>query len=563
MTFGCAVRRKALARFALCACAALTCLTPAFAQSPAVLPAPSAPPLASGSPQPRAAFDRHELVLGQGASAVVHLYGASAITLVASSAGVDARFDATTRAVTLVASATLGDVTITGTDPHGNTDTILVHVVAPAGVIPSDVSVTVAGTPAREFLAGRLRVELRPLVHLCTACVLEFPAISALDPTLATQRIDVRLRGPNAATVTGQTTLHVIANDFVSGSEPATLLYSDDPESVGADGVLFRSTQPIDARHPARLYAYHAAVDAGRSMYVIVSTLGQQSDVQLTGAAVGPYGDYHCVGHTATIAYLARRALHEGIRVHLMPDAPEVLRLNARAMPAKTLVTGIYDIAVVAGDPVRVSVVSASGDADPRLLLAGKLEGDDGHQRRGEYELATVKPLVLTYAAGQSNESALPAGSGSGEGELLQLSADYPALHGDFGVLRNVILHLKNPLDSPQTVNLYVTPVNGPDTVTIWFAGDAASTEIGRIADPAARTLVRQFTLAPNSTQDVGAQFMADGSSWFPLELGLTSAAVQPPPANAFDVCTRALTDQVSAIVIPSLSRDRLNHRAW
>jgi hypothetical protein len=521
------------------------CLAPAFAQNVAP-PAATPGPAASGSPQPHAAFDRHELVLAPGATAMVHLYGASVIALVASSTGVDAHYDAATRTVTLIAANALGDVTITGIDPRGNTDTILVHVVMPAGVIPSDVSVTLAGTPTRDFLAARLRVELLPLTHACAACVLEFPSLATLDPAQPTQRIDVRLRGPNAATVTGTTTLHLIASDFVGGREPATLLYSDDPESVGADGLLFRSTQPIDVQHPARLYAYHAAVDAGRSVYVVVTTLGRQTDLQLTGAAVGPYGDYHCVGHTATVAYLAHRALHEGLRVRVTPDAPAVLRVNARAMPAKTLVTGIYDIAVVAGDPVRVSVVSTSGDVDPRSLLDGREEADDGHQRRGEYQLAGVKPLVLTYSAGQPNESAIPAGSGSGEGELLQLSADYPALHGDFGVVRNVVLHLRNPSAAPQTVNLYVTPVNGPDTVTMWFSGDPAATEVGRIADPAVRTLVRQFTLAPGVTQDVGAQFMADGSSWFPLELGLTAGPVQAPPANPFDVCARALTDQVS-----------------
>jgi hypothetical protein len=527
-----AARWLALARILACALAAVVCLAPAAAQSVA--------------PQPRGAFDRHELVLAPGGTAVVHLYGAAAVALVASGTGVDARYDAATRSVTLVAANALGDVTITGTDPRGDADTILVHVVAPAGVIPSDVTITAAGAPARDFLAARLRAELRPLTHACAGCVLEFPDIAALDPTQPTQRVDVRLRGPNTAAVTGQTTLHLVVDDFVGAREPATLLYSDDPETVGTDGVLFRSTQPIDAAHPARLYAYHAAADAGRSMYVVVSTLGAQSDVQFTGAAVGPYGDYHCVGHTASIAYLAHRAQREGIRAHVTPDAPAVLRLNARAMPAKTLVTGIYDIAVASGDPVRVSVVSASGDVDPRTLLAGKAEDDDGHQRRGEYELSTVKPLVLSYTAGQPDESAIAAGGGSGEGELLQLSADYPALHGDFGVVRNVVLHLNNPAATPQTVSLYVTPVNGPDTVTMWFAGDPAPTEIGRVADPAARTLVRQFTLAPGAAQDVGAQFMADGSSWFPLELGLTAGAVQPAPANAFDVCARALSGQVS-----------------
>ena len=163
------------------------------------------------------------------------------------------------RTVTVTAGNVLGDVTITGTDPHGNTDTIIVHVVAPAGVVPGDVTVTTAGAPARDFLAARLRVELKPLAHLCAACTLDFPTIATLDPTVPVQRIDVRLRGTGAATVTGQTTLHLVVDDFVAGREPVALLYSDDPESVGTDGVLFRSTQPIDAQHPARLYAYHAA----------------------------------------------------------------------------------------------------------------------------------------------------------------------------------------------------------------------------------------------------------------------------------------------------------------
>ena len=73
-------------------------------------------------------------------------------------------------------------------------------------------------------------------------------------------------------------------------------------------------------------------------------------------------------------------------------------------MPARTLVTAIYDIAIAAGDPIRVSVVSASGAVDPLTLLGGKLEASDGHQRRGEYDLTTAKPLALTYVAGQPHD---------------------------------------------------------------------------------------------------------------------------------------------------------------
>jgi hypothetical protein len=532
-------------RFASVIAMVLASTSVAVAQATAPPPSASPVPIPSASAAPRGAFDRHVLTLAPGESGIVHLFGASALALAVSSAGVDAHFDAPTRSVTVLAVA-LGDSVITGTDPRGNTDTIAVHVVSPAGVVPSDVTVTLAGTPQREFAVARLRAELRPLLHLCAACAFDLPTQATLDPVQTLQRVDVRLRGPNAATVNGSTNVHLTLVPFVVAHEPVTLLYSDDPESVGTDGLLFRSTQPVDTTHPARLYAYHAAADAGRNVYIVVTTLGAQSDVQLTGSGIGPYGDYHCVGHAATMNYLARRAQHEGVHATIGAAAPLILRVNARAMPARTLVTGIYDIAVTTGDPVRVSVVSAAGDANPLALLSGKLEASDGHARRGEYELSTVRPLALSYTAGQPHESALPAGGGGADGELMQLTADYPALHGEFGVLRTIVLHLQNPSASAQTATLYATPVNGPDTVTMWFNGDAAPTEIGRMADTNTRTAIRQFTLAPGSTQDVSALFMADGSSWFPMELGITAGPTTPPPANAFDVCGRALTDQAS-----------------
>ncbi len=530
-------------------------LAVAGAQPAPPLPLASPPPAAgtprgAATPQPKASFDRHELVLAPGASTVVHLFGASAVTLTLSNTQVDARYDAPTRSVIITAHQ-LGDTTIVGTDAHGTSDTILVHVDAPAGVIPSDVTVVVAGTPAHEFLLARVRAEIKRLAHLCGACTLDLPGAANLDGTLPAQPLDVRLGGPNVSAVSGQTTLHLVVDQLVSKREPVTLLYSDDPESVGVDGVLFRSSQPVDADHPARLYAYHAAADNGRSIYLVVTTLGQQSDVQLVGATVGPYGDYNCVGHAATNAFLVRRMQPEGMRVHASADAPAVIPLNSRRMPARTLIAAIYDIAVVSGDPVRITIVSASGDADPLTLLAGAEIASDGHARRGEYDLSTLKPLALNYTVGQTDEPVLAVGNGASSddtpagGELAPLRANWAGLHGEFGVLRSIALHLKNATADPGTVSLYATPANGPDTLNMWFAGDSAPVEIGRIADPNSRTLIRQFTLAPGAAQNVNVLFMADGASWFPIEVGLTSGPTIPPQPNAFDGCVRALQDQV------------------
>ena len=524
---------------------------PAPLPSASPLPSPTAVSPAGGTPAPKASFDRHELVLAPGASAVVHLFGASSVTLALSNSQVEARYDAPTRSVIITAHQ-LGDTTIVGTEAHGTSDTILVHVDAPAGVIPTDVTVVVAGTPAHEFLVARIRAEVKRLAHLCAACTLDLPTAATVDATLPAQPLDVRIKGPNAASVAGQTTLHLVDDVLVSKHEPVTLMYSDDPESVGVDGVLFRSTQPVDVDHPARLYAYHAAADNGRSIYLVVSTLGQQSDVQLVGATVGPYGDYNCVGHAATNAFLIRRIQPEGARVHATSDAPAVIPLNSRRMPARTLVAAIYDIAVVSGDPVRITVVSAGGDADPLTLLTGPEIASDGHARRGEYDLSTLKPLALNYAVGQADEPVLAVGNGAPDAdsdaqgaELQPLRPHWAALHGEFGVLRSIALHMKNDTGSPGTVSLYATPANGPDTLNLWFAGDSVPTEIGRIADPNSRTLIRQFTLAPGTAQNTNVLFMADGASWFPIEVGLTAGPVIPAQPNAFDGCVRALQDQV------------------
>jgi hypothetical protein len=102
-------------------------------------------------------------------------------------------------------------------------------------------------------------------------------------------------------------------------------------------------------------------------------------------------------------------------------------------------------------------------------------------------------------------------------------------------VLRSVSLQLANPTSAPQNVYLYEQPgANGGVTTTMWFAGDAAPTEVRCVSDPSQRYLVKGFGLAPGQTLTVSGSYMTDGTSWLPLFFGLTAT---PPPAAPLDGC--------------------------
>jgi hypothetical protein len=321
--------------------------------------------------------------------------------------------------------------------------------------------------------------------------------------------------------------------------DPEVLFYSDDPERLGAldDGVLFRGT--IDPSRPARVYVYHVS-DVPRRLYLALATTSGIAHVQVLGAAAGPTDAFSYVGHLSTLRYLLERAPQESSITTVSPAAPVLVPLGAGPMLAGQLIAAIYDLRVLDGGPVNVMVVAASTAVDPSMLLAQPEHPDDGHFRRGEFSLANVPPLALTYTAGAPEPAPFTVGVryfANGQAAFPNLRPDMVAaggqrapLAGDYGVLRNVALQLANPTPAPQNVYLYEQPgANGGVTTTIWFDGDLAPTEVRCVSDPSQRYLVKAFGLAPGQTLNVTGTYMTDGTSFLPLSFGLT--ATQPPIA--------------------------------
>jgi hypothetical protein len=491
--------------------------------------------------------DRSRVAIVPGASVTVNVSGgAGLLTVQPSFGGVDARYDDRTRTLLLTGRAN-GRGTVTLSDAVGDSAVVNVLVAPPAGVVPSDVTVELAGTVSPQFATARAQAAIAQLAQMQPGTTIAVSGVTTgpLRPGDAVEaRASVTLRGNDTyVDQTGTTNLHLRVSALPQ-LDPIVLFYSDDPERLGPldDGVLFRGT--IDPTRPARTYAYHVSDAGTRRLYLALQPANGAARVQVLGAAAGPSDAFSYVGHLSTLRYLLERPPQESFVASVAPGAPYVIPLGAGNMLPGQLLAGIYDLRVLDGGQVNVMVVAASNGTDPATLLAQPERPTDGHFRRGEFSLTNVPPIALAYTVGGAEPQPFAVGVryyANGQPafpnlrqDIVQQAGQRAPLAGDYGVLRNVSLQLVNPTSAPQNVYLYEQPgANGGVTTTMWFTGDAAPTEVRCVSDPSQRYLVKGFGLAPGQTLTVTGQYMTDGTSFLPLFFGLSSAQPPVPPLDA------------------------------
>jgi hypothetical protein len=524
-------------------------MPPQATPSPVPSGIPSGTPSAAPSALPSAPIrvDRARVGVVPGGTVVVNVAGGvGPLTAQASFDGVDVRYDDLRRTLSLTGRAN-GRGTVTLSDAAGDSAVVNVLVAPPAGVVPSDVTVELAGTVSPQFAVARVQAAIAQLAKLQPGATLTANGVTT-GPLRGGDALEARatviVRGNDQfVDQSGTTNVHVRVGALPQ-LDPVVLFYSDDPERLGPldDGVLFRGT--IDATRPVRVYAYHVSDASTRRLYLALQpTAGAR--VQVLGAAAGPSDAFPYVGHLSTLRYLLERAPQESFVAALAPNVPYLIPLGAGNMLPGQLLAGIYDLRVLDGAPVTVTIVAASSGIDPATLLVQPEHPSDGHFRRGEFSLSNVPPLALSYAVGGAEPAPFAVGVryyANGLAAFPNLRPDIVAqagqrapLAGDYGVLRSVSLQLANPTATPQNVYLYEQPgANGGVTTTMWFAGDPAPTEIRCVSDPSQRSLVRGFGLAPGQTLNVSGTYMTDGTSWLPVFFGLTST---PPPLAPLDGC--------------------------
>jgi hypothetical protein len=414
----------------------------------------------------------------------------------------------------------------------------------PAGVVPAAVNVELAGVVSPAFALARVQAAVAANAQLRANAAALVSGVTIAQPLHPGEVLEaqafVTLTGNGQwSDVPGTTAVHVAVTPLPP-LQPQVLFYSDDPEHVTADGVLYRSPIPIDRTRAARAYVYHVSDAPDRRLYLVLQAAGA-ARVQVLGATAGPSGDFGFAGHLSTLRYLVEHGTQESY-VATLSGGALAIALDTAAMRPNDLVAAVFDLRVLDGDAVTASIVAVTGTTDPLALLAQPEQPDDTHGRRGEFDLTAIPPLALAFAAGGVE----PAPFTVGVPVFPNLRAGGRALGGDYGVLRAVSLQLSNPTADPQSIYLYEAPLGGTATTTFRFAGDDQPTSVGCV-DPSqtSRYLVRTFALAPGESRTVTGEYMTDGTSSFPLAFGLTGT---PPPAPPPTACGHAGMGAAAAV---------------
>jgi hypothetical protein len=486
--------------------------------------------VAQAPPAPAISVDRAHAGIPLGTSVTINVAGtAGPLTVQVPYDGLDASYDPRTRRL-LVTGRTAGSGNITLTDRNGNTAAIAVLVAPPAGTVPTDVDVALAGTVSAPFVTARIRDAIeRALVRQPSTLLdvhgLTIPnALAPGDKLEAQAGVTIEGRGAYVD-VAGRTNLHVHV-DAVPPLDPVTLFYSDDPEYVGAQlaGVLFRGT--IDAQTPARLFAYHVAFGAPRQLTLALRAAAG-ARVQVLGTISGASPAFAYIGQQSSARYLAEHASGESAIVTVLPNTPYLIPLGT--MQPGDLIEAILDLHVLDGGPLEVDLATNPAGAALPPLDGAELPGDT-HGRRGVFPLTGIAPLALSFASGAPE----PAPISVGDAALPNQRTDGRPLGGDYGVVRPFTLHLANTSAAPLSVYLYeLTSGSGGTTTTFWFDGEVTATLVPCIDDPAQPHLIKTFALAAGVTRTVNGTFMTDGAGSYPVHFGLSATAPMPVPPNA------------------------------
>ena len=168
-----------------------------------------------------------------------------------------------------------------------------------------------------------------------------------------------------------------------SKDEGGTLLFSDSPESVTEDGILYQDT----VKGEARILYYHLnSSDSDKKVAVVLQSAdGQPAIVRVTrGGACYPSPDYLHVGKMTQMAYFEGEA-HGDIYIGRGRHRLLQENMDTTILHPGDLVYGVYDFA--SNRPIKVSVIMYPADTDPyEFLEQARVLPKDEQRLRGTFQ---------------------------------------------------------------------------------------------------------------------------------------------------------------------------------
>lgn len=304
-----------------------------------------------------------------------------------------------------------------------------------------------------------------------------------------------------------------------------SLLFSDSPETVNEDGILYSDT----VSGKVRLLYYHVnGMDLPRKLAVIVGNeTGDPADITIDNYAIGgPSTDYLEVGKTTQQDYFGGKKV---AFVHVSPHEQKLLlsELSNIKINTNQLVYGIVDFTSL--KPIKVTVMMLPIKTDPlQFVKMAKVLPKDACRLRGTFagmnRIVRAKQIYnpdkdgivgITLADGKQDQ--FRTGIDATDGSIVQNT-------GNYGVLYKIQV----PIAKNKKLRYYLNPRGGyyAGAVTI---SDALRGQRRMIQTPLDKPFFSNNSLSEieylgeyGSDDETCLEFSPPGASNLPVRLILT-----------------------------------------
>lgn len=442
-----------------------------------------------------------------------------------------------TAIVAASADEATGTIRVTGVRPGRDVVTVeregaivrLFPVVKPYAATlntPRTVEVTGALVPASHIIA-LTRAAAMDCATLTPGAKITVPEGGFPVAALAAGRgqsvsVPVRVTGPEMLTVERKVFVPIV-NRPTPFAKVATLLYSNNPESLTGPQRLFYARLPEFKEGAARLL-YHHQNKSGKSLRFSVE-LQNEADapakVLLTGGDAGPARDTVWVGYRAGADFVDAQENRVGVWLELPPHSRMIL--SDLRLPDALTISGLMQFRVLSGPPplVKVTVEEQSASAEIAFLalpLAAQ-----------RIAASPTPPAFLSphvYAEPLERLKAEYAVGGRwtfvpfGKKPRPSVAAGKATLYGDYGVTYEIAFRLTNPTTAAATARVVFEPSAGLAGGVFLVAEQQRErrVEIPR-TDMPTETALGSYRLAPGETRDIRIRTLPLSGSNYPATL--------------------------------------------
>jgi len=167
-----------------------------------------------------------------------------------------------------------------------------------------------------------------------------------------------------------------------SAETSGTLIFSDSPETVKQDGILYSDV--VEGKSRILYYHLNGTMDDKKVVVILENMSADDSFVSITrGGIGGPSEDYLDVGKATQTEYFQAPKLD---KIYLAARGKRILdsRMSATVVAPGKLVYGVFDF--TAKVPVKVSVVMLPATEDPLTFVSkARVLPADEHRLRGTF----------------------------------------------------------------------------------------------------------------------------------------------------------------------------------